>query len=156
MADDHDSHPVSGRSHLDRRTVVRGAAWSVPVVMVAAAAPAIAASQDAAVTIDPTASGCHPNNGNDLQRWRAPITFRNAGPGTASITGITFTVSPSAAVNPQVSPPSLTIPPGGEGSVLATFLSSGKLSATRILTFSYTLNTTPVSGVTVSVTYSIC
>lgn len=34
-------------SHFDRRTLVRGAAWSIPVVVIAAQAPAFAASHDA-------------------------------------------------------------------------------------------------------------
>lgn len=37
-------------SHLSRRTVVKGAAWSVPVIAVAAAAPAAAASETTEVS----------------------------------------------------------------------------------------------------------
>lgn len=40
------THPNQPASGLDRRTVVRGAAWTVPAVAVASAAPAFASSAD--------------------------------------------------------------------------------------------------------------
>lgn len=56
-------------NHISRRSLVRGAAWALPTAMVAAAAPAIAAS----IRKDPGINGwvlVRPDSQFDLSRWR--------------------------------------------------------------------------------------
>ncbi len=48
----------SGGTHISRRTVARGAAWSVPVAAVAFAAPAFAASCDPVISFSPDSCKC--------------------------------------------------------------------------------------------------
>ncbi|WP_207555900.1 hypothetical protein [Intrasporangium flavum] len=68
-----------------RRTVVRGAAWATPVVLVAAAAPTVAASVTVALKL--TGSGCKlPGNSNDLVKgYVFGITILNSGTVAADI-----------------------------------------------------------------------
>lgn len=47
-----------------RRTLVKGAAWSVPVISIVAAAPAFAASPEPVITTGPKTSKC-PGNATD-------------------------------------------------------------------------------------------
>jgi hypothetical protein len=69
-----------------RRTVVRGAAWATPVVLVAAAAPTVAASVTVALRL--TGSGCKlPGGSNDLVKgYVFGITILNSGTVAADIT----------------------------------------------------------------------
>jgi len=68
-----------------RRTVVRGAAWATPVVLVAAAAPTVAASVTVALTL--SGSGCKlPGGSNDLVKgYVFGITILNSGTVAADI-----------------------------------------------------------------------
>lgn len=76
-----------------RRTIVRGAAWSLPVVAVAATAPAFAAST-ARTTITP-AQPVKWSNGNEKHvSW--DIAFAN-GPVAIDTVTITFTYAPTSA-----------------------------------------------------------
>ncbi len=75
----------------DRRTIVKGAAWTIPAVSVAAAAPALAASptcdeipQDLSTSSSAGGTRTSPENLNIN-----PSTFRNTG--TESVEGITVT-----------------------------------------------------------------
>ncbi|KRE92571.1 hypothetical protein ASG76_16520 [Nocardioides sp. Soil774] len=65
---------------INRRTVVRGAAWSIPVVAVAANAPAFAASTDAPVisSISVTCRTTGQGNGN-CQGYRLALAFQVQG-----------------------------------------------------------------------------
>ncbi len=69
-----------------RRTVVRGAAWATPVVLVAAAAPTVAASVTVALQI--TGDGCKlPGSSNDLVKgYVFGISILNSGTVPADIT----------------------------------------------------------------------
>lgn len=64
-------------SSLNRRTVVRGAAWSIPIVAVAAHAPAFAASTDApVVTGTGSISVCKlAGAGQNCQSYRVRVSF---------------------------------------------------------------------------------
>lgn len=105
-------------TQYNRRTVVRGAAWTLPVVAVGAQAPAYAASTDAP-SVGPT-TGCKTPgdpNGLNCQGYKIQVAFNFAGPYTwtiflnsvssdgvdvtASIQPVTrtFTVSPA---NPMI------------------------------------------------------
>jgi hypothetical protein len=101
-------------TQYNRRTLVRGAAWSIPVVAIAAHAPAFAAS-----TAPPTVSGVgaytackQPGgpNGPNCQGYRMTLTFTVAAPYvwtvkflTAKVDGTDFT----ASLDPQ--PPTFTV-----------------------------------------------
>lgn len=61
---------------MDRRTFIKGAAWSVPVVAVAVAVPAVAASELEVVT---TCGGSAQDNGTyTVQGNRLTINYRTA------------------------------------------------------------------------------
>lgn len=68
------SDSVENRSAVSRRTVVKGAAWSVPVVMVAAAAPALAASptERAPIYFTDFGTGCVITDSNYARWWGEP------------------------------------------------------------------------------------
>ena len=71
------STPAPG---VTRRTLARGAAWSVPAVAVAAAAPAYAVSGvRPCVAPPPEIEGCkYPGNSEPWEKtFRAPVTFTN-------------------------------------------------------------------------------
>jgi predicted RecA/RadA family phage recombinase len=80
--------PTSAAEQLrpSRRTVVRGAAWATPVVLVAAAAPTVAASVTVALKF--AGDGCKlPGNSNDLVKgYVFGITIVNSGTVPADIT----------------------------------------------------------------------
>lgn len=59
------SHAV-GPGVVSRRTLAAGAAWSVPVIMAASAAPAMAASGCSGATLPGTATGFGADSGNAL------------------------------------------------------------------------------------------
>ena len=69
-------------SQYNRRTLVRGAAWSIPVVAVAANAPAFAASQDAPVAGGITMVCRTTGNGQNgnCQGYRIVLNFGIQGP----------------------------------------------------------------------------
>jgi hypothetical protein len=69
-----------------RRTVVRGAAWATPVVLVAAAAPTVAASVTVALRLAGT--GCKlPGNSNDLLKgYVFGVQLINSGTAAADVT----------------------------------------------------------------------
>lgn len=73
--------PFSGP--LSRRTLTRGAAWSIPVIMTAAAAPAMATSPVPVEPVDNTCDGCKwPGEGSDPphnKAFRATICWKNNG-----------------------------------------------------------------------------
>ena len=100
-------------SGSNRRTVVKGAAWAVPAVAVAAAAPALAASPKC-LTAQFLGDSCkQPGSGNDFG-YRLEICFTNN-----CATSITLTVTQVAANtgNPvvlAVSQDPITIPAGGQ------------------------------------------
>lgn len=77
------------RSGINRRTVMKGAAWSVPVVLVASAAPAMASSRP--IEITGVALSCkHPGEGgsNDYPKgYHILFNFKNT-----SNEAITFTL----------------------------------------------------------------
>ena len=64
---------------INRRTVVRGAAWSIPVVAVAANAPAFAASTDAP-SISSVSACKDPGTGSNCQGYRFSVVL-NVQPG---------------------------------------------------------------------------
>lgn len=137
---------------LTRRTIVAGAAWSTPVLMVAAAAPALAASP-AAVSVNTTAPGCtfatHP-----AKHRRAVLTFVNPGPPVAVvITGITEDGNPVTSYSPG------TFTPTSAGvSVTVLFTTGDANTHNRTLEVTYTVGGgTPITtSVTVTGLATTC
>jgi hypothetical protein len=75
-----------------RRAVVRGAAWATPAVVIAAAAPSVAASVTVALRV--TGSGCKlPGNSNDLVKgYVFGIEIVNSGAVAADVTLTQITI----------------------------------------------------------------
>lgn len=73
----------------DRRTIVKGAAWAVPAVSVAAAAPSLAASSDPTVDFDLSTSTSAGGTRSGANLNINPSTFTNTG--TETVQGITVT-----------------------------------------------------------------
>jgi hypothetical protein len=71
------------KSSVSRRTIVKGAAWSVPAIVVATAAPAMAATP--IVTIGVGLACKHPGNG-DTKHYHFELTVTNNGGTTSTIT----------------------------------------------------------------------
>jgi hypothetical protein len=63
---------------VSRRTVVRGSAWAVPAVVVATAAPAMAASPSECITATFGGNSCkQPGEGTNAKGYRLQICFSN-------------------------------------------------------------------------------
>jgi hypothetical protein len=88
-----------------RRSLVKGAAWAVPAVVVAAAAPTVAASVPCLTATFGATSCKQPGNGNNYG-YRLSICFTNNC--TTSIT-ITVTQVASNTGNPVIQPVNQTI-----------------------------------------------
>lgn len=75
---------VDPSSTPSRRSVVRGAAWSAPVIVLATAAPAVAASGPASVvtTVPPTSD-------NSATTLPVTINFTNSNTGSTGLTTVT-------------------------------------------------------------------
>jgi hypothetical protein len=73
-------------SQFNRRTLVRGAAWSIPVVAIAAHAPAFATSTEAP-TPGGIAMSCRTtgNGGGDCQGYRVVLSFSLSGSDTWNV-----------------------------------------------------------------------
>ena len=110
-----------------RRTVIGGAAWAAPAIVVAAAAPAFAASGPASVTT--TVRPASDANG------RLPITidFLNRNTGSTRLTTVIVTLTPTPLFG-SVTPGSAVDVTGGW-----TFLGSG--NSTTAPTFSFSKST---------------
>jgi len=76
---------------ISRRTIAKGAAWAVPVVAVAAAAPAMAAS-GGPPTFTPGTACKNPGNSCAVhpKGYTLPFTVTNSSPRTIYITAVTY------------------------------------------------------------------
>ncbi len=98
---------------VSRRTLARGAAWSVPIVAVGVAAPAFAVSPGSTPHLVPGGSCKCPGSGGNNFNFKAVIAVATAGNAdwTFTITGFTF--DGVASTNPA--PITLT---GGDGNLI--------------------------------------
>jgi len=149
---------------VSRRSVARGAAWSVPLVAVGVAAPAFAASPGTGATVT-VLGGCRCGTGGGTTKpYRLDVTFTNSSTFTFAITNPTITVSGTAGddVDLQTSPAQTNlIPPGPPDKVLRyTFTRGSNPSADQVIfTYTSTNTTTNVatSGtITADVTWGDC
>jgi hypothetical protein len=128
------SHQVS------RRTLARGAAWTVPIVAVAVSAPAFAASPGSAPQVS-ILGGCRCGTGGGTTKpYRLDVTFTNATSSTFTITNPTITVSGTAGNNVTLlaTTPAQTnqVPPGTK--VLRYRFTRGSNPASDSVTFTWT------------------
>lgn len=84
----------------DRRTIVKGAAWAVPAVSVAAAAPSLAASSDPQPDIDLSTSSSAGGTRTSATNLNVnPSTFSNTGTETVQGLTITFVASGTQTID---------------------------------------------------------
>lgn len=133
-----------------RRTVLRGAAWSVPALLVAAAAPAVAASPSVAATSPGT--GCHLDV-NPKKQLRAHVTFTGPDGVLVSVTSVT---TPGATVSGL--PVAGTVSGGVFVAVIALTTQSANDFGPRTLQVSFTVDGTaqPPASVLVPGFASLC
>lgn len=132
------AHTAHGR--FPRRTVAQAAAWSVPVVTLAASAPAFASSKPA--TTSTISTGCKPAV-SPGKKFEMLVTICNNTTQTMTISFQTMTIQQTGttwtAVSGTVSP--TTVAAGQCASVLFTGTfqdASAPSSGTATLTVSYT------------------
>jgi len=121
---------TEARTGIDRRTALRGAVWSVPVIAVAAAAPLAAASVEPAEfdLVYVTGPTLPTGASQDVVRGQTPwpdFTFQNVGPDAAPNVQVTFSV-PTANNNPGAT---LALPNSGASAgwtLLNTFAQGGR------------------------------
>jgi hypothetical protein len=101
---------------VSRRSVARGAAWSVPLVVVGVAAPAFAASA-ATPTAVPGASCKCPGSGGNNFNFKAVLAFTTPGNDSWMIHVLSWTFD-NATVPTNPADTTLT---GGEGNVVLMF-----------------------------------
>jgi hypothetical protein len=77
--------PRMSAPQVSRRSVARGAAWSVPLVAVGVAAPAFAASGSRVTATDITVCQCA---GGGVKRYQVSVTFTNSSASPINLTGI--------------------------------------------------------------------
>jgi hypothetical protein len=103
--------------HLSRRSVARGAAWSVPVVAIAVAAPAFAASPTYTPTLT-VMTGCRcGTGGGPAKPFRLDVTFTNTGTDTFTVTNVDISTAAAGsgtgeALLPATPAQTNTIAPG--------------------------------------------
>lgn len=140
-------------SHYSRRTLVRGAAWSIPVVAVAAHAPAFAASHDAP---RPTATACKETAGSRCYRffftfsmpsftWNIELTSLNMKNSTTPVTG--------EELISLTSPKTFTVTPGGANVFQVQACTTGNLASSGDVVLKYTA--TAAGGLTENVTVNL-
>ena len=139
---------------VNRRTVVRGAAWSIPVVAVAANAPAFAASTDAP---RPTATVCKETAGSKCYRFF--LSF-----GTQSynwdivLTSLVITNSTTGPAGKeligQTSPKAFTVTTTGANVFQVQACTTGNLADNGDVVLQYTAPRTGMASEPVTVSYS--
>lgn len=125
------------KSGISRRTVVKGAAWSVPTVVVAGAAPAYAATP--VVTVNASLACKHPGAG-DEKRYHFNLTVTNNGGITTTVTITSIVLVPTSGQKvtfPAVSP--FDVPAhGSECIVVDSNITTNSSNGTLMVSYDYT------------------
>lgn len=129
---------------IPRRTVVAGTAWSVPAIIVASAAPAMAASGPVILT----GRACMGGEANDLDYY-LEVLLSNTGSGTAN--QFCFTQIVLLGVTIPLNPQQCYILGAGTEQTVTLTINDQTVSGTGSATLSYTIAGAP--GVT-SATYT--
>ena len=104
---------MSSSQHVSRRTVARGAAWTVPLVAVGVAAPAFAVSPAAAPQVTAGASCKCPGSGGNNFNFKAVLSVTTADSADWSFHIVSWTFDGVAGPNPA----DVTLT-GGEGNLI--------------------------------------
>jgi hypothetical protein len=147
---------------VSRRTLARGAAWTVPIVAVAVSAPAFAAS--AGTTPQVTAlGGCRCGTGGGTTKpYRLDVSFSNTTSSSFTITDPTITVSGTPGDNVTLlttAPPQTNVIAANSTKVLQYRFTRGSNPTSDTLVFTWTA--TSVDGsfsgtFTANVTWATC
>ncbi len=136
-------------SQVSRRTVARGAAWSVPALAVGVAAPAFAASYRQPVTSGN--AGCKCPGGGSPYTYNLQVNFTTPGTDSYSLHVDSFLVdgvAPATFVGPTD-----VILPAGEGSPTFRFrLTNSNSTHTVVIKYTPTNTSTGVTGPQVPLT----
>jgi hypothetical protein len=139
---------------VNRRTVVRGAAWSIPVVAVAANAPAFAASTDAP---RPTATVCKETAGSKCYRF----FFTFAVPSydwDIVLTSLVMTNSTTGPAGEELialtNPKTFTVTTTGANVFQVQACTTGNLASSGNVVLKYTATRTGMAAEQVTVSYS--
>lgn len=134
--DQHETTTPTERKPLGRRTVLKGAAWSVPAVVAVGVTPAFAASDIPPVSEQLSVTN---NRGTFTYVWR----FRNDNATAMTVSGVTAT-SP-ATLQPPIS---VTVSPGATGTFTFTATDAGNTPPG----FQFTVPNVRIAG---STTYTV-
>jgi hypothetical protein len=141
------SDAISDAVQLDRRTVNRAMAWSVPVVMAAVAAPAATGSSYSKIA-QPTITAV--KTGGQNGKIQFTLTFTNTGTGKGTVQ--VLTVSASAPVVGAYSsglPQTLVVGAGGSAATAPIIWDyQGHTPKATTYTFTYTVDGGSVQSVT--------
>ena len=132
----------SGTPLVKRRTVALGAAWSVPVIVLATAAPAAAASGDAPVVNATVVADKEPANQFGTKKVNFTMTLTNTGTGAGSVEVLSVTSSATTGTTTGV-PTTVTVPVGGSVPVTFSYTYEGN-AGTATYTISYRVGGGPV------------
>ena len=154
---------MSSSHHVSRRTLARGAAWTVPLVAVGVSAPAFAVSAGSFPHVT-ALGGCRCGTGGGTTKpYRLDVTFTNSTTSTFTITNPTITVSGIPGSNVTLlttTPPQTnTVPPGTK--VLQYRFTRGSNPATDTVQFTWTAtdastNESANGSTTVTVSWGDC
>ncbi len=125
-------------SQYNRRTVVRGAAWSLPVVAVAAQAPAFAASTDAP---RPTATVCKETAGSKCYRFFLAFSMPSYN-WNIVLTSLVVTNNTTGSTGEELialtNPKTFTVTPAGANLVQLQACTTGNLASSAAVVLKYT------------------
>jgi hypothetical protein len=135
---------------VSRRAVARGAAWTVPLVAIAVAAPAFAVSPGGP-PVGSLVTSCRCIGNGDF--YRLNVSFTNTGTDTYTVTGTSLTSTNSGTTTYVVQ--QVQVPPGTSVQVFQ-FLRSNNTSTIQVsFTYTTTNNTTSVTDPAVTISDSV-
>lgn len=140
---------------VSRRTLARGAAWTVPVVAIGVAAPAFALSLRTSVVTDPGKS-CKCPGGGSPWTYNLNLAVTTPGPDSYTLTISDFKVDNLALVAPAVFVGPSVIPlAGGEGNPVLVRFRSTNSNSTHDISFTVTPTNTTTGEVGASFPVSL-
>jgi len=142
---------------VSRRSVARGAAWSVPLVAVTVAAPAFAASPGTLPTVT-AITGCQCGNGGAQKKpYRLDVTITNNLGTSVTITNPAIILPGDTAANVmlQENPAQTNVIEANATVTLRYVFTRGNNGGT-LVQFNYTVGSTNVTGTPTAITWGSC
>lgn len=126
------------KNGVSRRTVVAGTAWAVPAIVVAGAAPAMAATP--IVTIGVGLACKHPGNG-DTKHYHFELTVTNNGGATTTVTISEITLVPTSGQSVTFTEPAPfdVLAHSSECIVVDSDITANSSNGTLVVSYDYTL-----------------